>query len=108
MSITVRDTSYSHLAHKLRYGWTLSSPPNDLMLPKTGRFCHREGKKGYTVMKHVTCPPCGTIIEGETDDDLVAEFQQHSRDQHGMNLSRDQILAMSMSLRATAGHRNGR
>jgi predicted small metal-binding protein len=49
--------------------------------------------------KRVTCPPCGAIIQGETDDDLVAKLQQHSRDEHGMSLSRDQILAMAASLR---------
>lgn len=49
--------------------------------------------------KRVTCPPCGAIIHGESDDDLVAKLQKHSRDEHGMSLSRDQILAMSASLR---------
>ena len=43
--------------------------------------------------KEVTCPPCGEVIRGESDDDLVAKVQQHAKEQHGSDLSREQVLA---------------
>ncbi len=52
------------------------------------------------VVKQVTCPPCGAIIHASSDDELVAELQQHTREQHGMSLSRDQVLAMATGLRS--------
>ena len=46
------------------------------------------------VMKTVRCD-CGFIVRSDDDDKLVSELQQHARDDHGMNLSRDQVLAMA-------------
>lgn len=46
------------------------------------------------VMKTVRCD-CGFIVRSGDDDKLVAELQQHAHDDHGMNLSRDQVLAMA-------------
>lgn len=46
------------------------------------------------VMKAVRCD-CGFIVRSDDDDKLVAELQQHAHDDHGMNLSRDQVLAMA-------------
>lgn len=46
------------------------------------------------VMKAVRCD-CGFIVRSSDDDKLVAELQQHARDDHGMNLSREQVLAMA-------------
>jgi len=46
------------------------------------------------VMKTVRCD-CGFIVRSGDDDKLVAELQQHARDDHGMSLSREQVLAMA-------------
>jgi predicted small metal-binding protein len=46
------------------------------------------------VMKTVRCD-CGFIVRSADDDKLVAELQHHARDDHSMNLSRDQVLAMA-------------
>lgn len=44
--------------------------------------------------KQVNCD-CGKIIREESDDQLVASVQQHAREVHSMELSREQILAMA-------------
>jgi predicted small metal-binding protein len=46
------------------------------------------------VMKTVRCD-CGFIVRSDNDDKLVAELQKHAHDDHGMNLSREQVLAMA-------------
>jgi predicted small metal-binding protein len=46
------------------------------------------------VMKSVRCD-CGFVVRSDDDDKLVAELQKHARDDHSMNLSRDQVLAMA-------------
>jgi len=46
------------------------------------------------VMKTVRCD-CGFIVRSSDDDKLVAELQQHAHDDHSMNLSREQVLAMA-------------
>ena len=46
------------------------------------------------VMKSVRCD-CGFVVRSDNDDKLVAELQQHARDDHSMSLSRDQVLAMA-------------
>ncbi len=33
-------------------------------------------------MKYVLCPPCGTVFEGETEQDLIRTTQQHSKEKH--------------------------
>lgn len=45
-------------------------------------------------MRIIDCP-CGYVLEGDGDDEIVARAQQHARDVHGMELTRDQALAMS-------------
>lgn len=46
------------------------------------------------VTKTVRCD-CGFIVRSDDDDKLVADLQQHAHDDHGMNLSREQVLAMA-------------
>jgi hypothetical protein len=41
----------------------------------------------------LTCGPCGTVITGDTEDDLVAIVQQHAREHDNTELSREHILA---------------
>jgi predicted small metal-binding protein len=35
------------------------------------------------------------VIQAETEDQLVADAQQHARESHDMELSREQALAMA-------------
>lgn len=44
--------------------------------------------------KVINCP-CGYIVRGATDDELVANAQQHAKSVHGMELTREQALAMA-------------
>ena len=39
---------------------------------------------------------CGRVLRGETDDELVAAVQAHAREAHGMELTRDQVLALAV------------
>ncbi|MGQ0538964.1 MAG: DUF1059 domain-containing protein [Gemmatimonadaceae bacterium] len=39
--------------------------------------------------------PCGFIVKGATDDELVARAQEHAKAVHQMDLTRDQALAMA-------------
>ncbi len=38
---------------------------------------------------------CGYVVRGETDDELVANVQEHAREVHDMELTREQVLAMA-------------
>ena len=44
--------------------------------------------------KVITCP-CGTVVRAEDDDTLVMAAQQHAREVHAMDLTREQVLAMA-------------
>ncbi len=44
--------------------------------------------------KVITCP-CGFVLQADSDDQLVAKAQQHAKDVHQMDLSREQALAMA-------------
>lgn len=44
--------------------------------------------------KQVSCD-CGKVIREETDDQLVAQVQEHAREAHRMDLTREQVLAMA-------------
>jgi predicted small metal-binding protein len=44
--------------------------------------------------KVINCP-CGYIVKGASDDELVAKAQQHAKQVHQMDLSREQALAMA-------------
>ena len=46
------------------------------------------------VRKIVKCD-CGFVVRSDNDDKLVSELQKHAREDHKMNLSREQILAMA-------------
>ena len=38
---------------------------------------------------------CGYLVRGETDDQLVANVQKHAREDHDMEITREQVLAMA-------------
>ncbi|HEX6309475.1 MAG TPA: DUF1059 domain-containing protein [Longimicrobiales bacterium] len=44
--------------------------------------------------KQVSCD-CGKVIREDTDERLIANVQQHAKEVHNMDLSRDQVLAMA-------------
>ena len=44
--------------------------------------------------KIVRCP-CGTVVRARDEESLVAQAQQHARDVHAMELTREQVLAMA-------------
>jgi predicted small metal-binding protein len=46
-------------------------------------------------MKKVIQCPCGSVIEGQDDDDVVKKAQAHAKATHGMDLSREQALSMA-------------
>jgi predicted small metal-binding protein len=46
------------------------------------------------VRKIIKCD-CGFVISGEDDDELVANAQQHARDVHKVQLTREQALALA-------------
>jgi predicted small metal-binding protein len=46
------------------------------------------------MQKVITCP-CGFIVNGKTEDELVARAQQHAKEVHQMELSREQALSMA-------------
>jgi predicted small metal-binding protein len=50
--------------------------------------------KEATMQKVINCP-CGFVVRGATDDELVARAQEHARQVHQMELSREQALAMA-------------
>jgi predicted small metal-binding protein len=47
--------------------------------------------------KYVVCPPCGTIFEAETEDELVRVTQTHSTEKHSYTPPRDEVLGAMTS-----------
>jgi predicted small metal-binding protein len=43
--------------------------------------------------KVINCD-CGYVVRGATDDEIVAEAQRHARDEHGIEMTREQALAV--------------
>jgi predicted small metal-binding protein len=50
--------------------------------------------KGARMQKVINCP-CGFIVKAEDDDKLVAKAQEHAKEVHQMELSKEQALAMA-------------
>lgn len=38
---------------------------------------------------------CGFVVRGDTDDELFADAHRHAKDVHGVEISREQVLAMA-------------
>jgi predicted small metal-binding protein len=49
-------------------------------------------ERRYTAEKVIQCP-CETVLRDE--DELVSKAQQHAKELHGMELTREQALAMA-------------
>jgi predicted small metal-binding protein len=43
-------------------------------------------------MKYVLCPPCGSVFEKETEEELVRWTQLHAKDKHGYAPPAEEIL----------------
>ena len=46
------------------------------------------------MQKVITCP-CGFIVNGASDEELVARAQKHAKEVHQMELTKEQALAMA-------------
>ena len=46
-------------------------------------------------MEKVIQCPCGTLLRAEDEDELVSKAQQPAKELHGMELTREQALAMA-------------
>lgn len=44
--------------------------------------------------KVINCP-CGFVVNGNSDDELVTRAQHHAQQVHQMELTREQALAMA-------------
>jgi predicted small metal-binding protein len=51
-------------------------------------------ERSSTVAKKIQCD-CGFVAREEDDDTLVEVVQEHARDVHDMELTREQVLAMA-------------
>jgi hypothetical protein len=51
------------------------------------------------VEKVIQCP-CGTALRDEDEDELVSKAQQHAKELPGMELTREQALAMAKPAQA--------
>lgn len=49
--------------------------------------------------KLINCD-CGYVVRGDSDDELVANGQAHARDSHGMDITREQVLALAVPTEA--------
>ncbi|HEY3234561.1 MAG TPA: DUF1059 domain-containing protein [Polyangiaceae bacterium] len=46
-------------------------------------------------MKKIIKCDCGYIVKGNDDDELVANAQRHASEAHGVQLTREQALALA-------------
>jgi predicted small metal-binding protein len=44
----------------------------------------------------MTCGPCGETITAENEDALVEKVVPHARDEHGITLSREDVLGYAV------------
>ena len=56
-------------------------------------------------MKEVTCL-CGWQVRG-TEDEVVAQVQAHGREAHGIESTRDEVLALAVSIPNPAARADG-
>ena len=46
-------------------------------------------------MEMVINCPCGYVLKGANDDEVVKKAQEHAKSVHGMELTREQALEMA-------------
>jgi len=62
---------------------------------QAGRGYITEAAGGDTPMEKIITCPCGFVLRGANDDEVVEKAQDHARTVHGMELTRDQALEMA-------------
>lgn len=45
-------------------------------------------------MKRVIHCPCGLVLEGDSEEAVIQQAQQHAKAVHGMDLTKEQAQAM--------------
>ena len=45
--------------------------------------------------KQIQCD-CGFVVRGDTDDELIANAQDHAREVHGIELTAEQALSLAV------------
>lgn len=53
-----------------------------------------DASTGNHDIKVVECP-CGVVLRGRDDNEVVAKAQEHAKSTHDMTLTREQALAMA-------------
>jgi predicted small metal-binding protein len=46
------------------------------------------------VEKRIECP-CGQVLRGKNDDEVVKRAQEHAKRDHNMEMTREQALSMA-------------
>jgi|ERR1035437_930605 hypothetical protein len=75
-------------------GWS------DLVRSRKVQFLIKEVGGGKQMAKEIKCPPCGEMIRGNNDDELVANVVSHAKD-HGHELGeadRREILSTAQEI----------
>jgi len=54
-------------------------------------------------MKYVVCPPCGSVLEAENDEDMIRTTQEHAKAKHDYVPPREEILSTITSTRPQPG-----
>jgi hypothetical protein len=49
-------------------------------------------------MKELTCPACGALCEGGTDDELYAATREHTLDAHQYDIPREHVIASAVEV----------
>ena len=58
------------------------------------RFTSLASERRAPMAKVVHCD-CGYVARGESDEELIQVVQEHAKETHDMDLSREQILSMA-------------
>src|SRR5271168_2678752 len=61
--------------------------------PGTARRPATPTRRSIAMSISLTCGPSGTVIAGETEEELVSNVQAHAREHENTELSRERILA---------------
>jgi predicted small metal-binding protein len=66
-----------------------------LPTPSQRASCSIPPRKEATPVAKIMRCFCGSVIRGETDDDIVTNVQKHAREVHDMEVTKEQVLSMA-------------
>jgi predicted small metal-binding protein len=66
-----------------------------LPTPSQRAWCSIPPRKEATPVAKIMRCFCGSVIRGETDDDIVTNVQKHAREVHDMEVTKEQVLSMA-------------